>query len=73
MLSEAKRALLTRFSRDGADCETLLVIQPFDRVRCAEGTVLVVAPGSIGVASSIIASSASSGATRDSISAGGSP
>ena len=55
MLSEAKRALLTRFSRDGADCETLLVIQPFDGVRCAEGTVLVVAPGSIGVASSIIA------------------
>ena len=41
-----KRALLTRFSRDGADCETLLVIQPFDRARCAGGTVVVVAPGS---------------------------
>ena len=49
MLSEAKRALLARFSRDGADCETLLVIQPFDRVHCAGGTVLVVAPGSIGL------------------------
>ena len=73
MLSDAKRALLTQFTPDGTDCEITARQLACRLSALRQGHCLRVAPKSMTVEGSITANSASSDASRDSISISDSP